>query len=160
MNPIETYFAPIVGKRRRNNRIAGVAILLLGFAVLAWELSLDTGDPKDARMLAAAFIAIPTAFAVLVAGAMRNRALSQLAEPEDIVWYYGVNRSGHVHAIMIGFANGSLHRFPLPLISVKEGFSQEAFELLRSAAPAASEGHTEERRKTFRANPRSLKGQS
>ena len=73
------------------------------------------------------------------------------------MWYYGVMRGGHISAVMIGFDNGRLIRFALPLISIKEGFSQEAFQHLRSVAPGAATGYSEELRKAFRTDPTSLR---
>ena len=58
---------------------------------------------------------------------------------------------------MVGFDNGKLYRMNLPLISFKEGFSQEGLQHLRACAPHAAEGYSEERRQAFNKEPGSLR---
>jgi hypothetical protein len=157
MSPPQQYFEPIVRKQRRNRRIAAIAMLLLSVAAVVWSLSLDHTQYPIARMGALAIIGIPVALLILVLGFLPHKGLTALADPSRIVWYYGVEKSGHVNAVMIGFDDGKLVRFELPLVSIKEGFSQEALQLLQVAAPGATRGFSEEHRLAFKEAPPSLK---
>lgn len=157
MSQVHAYFEPIVNRQRTKNRIACVVMLIVSGIALAWGLS-DPTASSASRMVALGGIAIPVALGILVWNFLPSRGLAALADPSRIVWYYGVRKSGHVSAVMVGFEDGKLHRFTLPLISLKEGFSQEAFQHLKAAAPNATTGHSEETREAFNANPASLRG--
>lgn len=157
MTQPHAYFEPIVGAQRAKNRLAAIIMLVLCGIAAGWAFSQDFATHPDARMAAVAVVGLPVALFVLVWNLLPHRGLAALAEPSRIVWYYGAAKGGQVNAVMVGFDNGKLHRFPLPLISLKEGFSQEAFQHLRAAAPGAATGFSEELRQAFRAKPASLR---
>jgi hypothetical protein len=116
------------------------------------------GDRAGARIVALGVVALPLGAIIAIVALRPHRGLRALSNPERIVWYYGVNRGAYSHAVVIGLDDGKLYRFPLPLISVREGFSQQAFELLRAAAPRATAGFSEAQRVAFRRAPESLRG--
>lgn len=157
MSQLQQYFEPILGKQRTKNRIAAIALIVGGIAAAAWVFSQDYTQYPVARLGALSIIIVPVALIFLGVNLRPHKGLATLADPSRIVWYYGVLKSGHVVAVMIGFDDGELHRFPLPLISIKEGFSQEALQLLHAAAPHASSGFSEELRVAFHKDPPSLK---
>ena len=157
MNQLQLYFQPVVRKQRIKNRIAALIILVICGITAGFGPSLGLNEDPSARMAALAIICIPVALFILVWNFLPHRGLAALSEPSRIVWYYGVMRGGHISAVMIGFDNGRLIRFALPLISIKEGFSQEAFQHLRSVAPGAATGYSEVLRKAFRTDPTSLR---
>lgn len=157
MSQLQLYFEPVVRGLRSKNRIAAIVMLVICGITAGLGSSLDLNEYPAARMAALAVICIPVALFILVWNLLPHRGLAALSEPSRIVWYYGVMKGGHINAVMVGFDNGRLHRFALPLISIKEGFSQEAFQHLRSAAPGAARGFSEELRKAIRTNPASLR---
>lgn len=156
MNPLQLYFHGVVGKQRRKNRVAGVVMLVLCGVAAPWGLSMGAGQEHGAKLIAAAIIGIPVALIILGLSFRATKGVLALADPARIVWHYGLEKSGHVNGVMIGFDDGALHKFPLPLISIKEGFSQEAFELLHQVAPQARVGFSEELRTAFSKDPTSL----
>ncbi len=156
-NQLYAYFEPIVLKQRNKNRVFAVVWLLGCGALAAWAASGGTTDSEPARMAALSLVTVPIMLFVLVWNLLPHRGLAALADPSRIVWYYGVMKGGHVNAAMLGFEDGKLHRFNLPLISLKEGFSQDAFTHLRSAAPCATKQYSEETRQAFKKNPASLR---
>ncbi|HPF32549.1 MAG TPA: hypothetical protein PK907_05970 [Candidatus Sabulitectum sp.] len=156
MNQLQLYFQPVVRKQRIKNRIAALIILVICGITAGFGPSLGLNE-YSGRTAALVLICIPVALFILVWNFLPHRGLAALSEPSRIVWYYGVMKGGHINAVMIGFDNGKLYRFALPLISMKEGFSQEAFQHLRSVAPGAATGYSEELRKAFRTDPASLR---
>lgn len=152
-----SYFEPLVRKQRNLNRVAAVVMLVVCGVGAAWGFSLGVSEHSTARMAAASIIGLPVALFVLLWSFRTHRALALLREPSSIVWYNGVQKGGQVNAVMVGFDNGKLFRFPLPLISMKKGFSQDAFAHLRASAPHAASGFTEERRKACKRDPCSLR---
>ncbi len=157
MNQLLAYFEPIVRAQRIKNRIVALVMLVLCGGVVVWAFSADLSEYPEARMAALSVIVLPVAAFILIWNLLPHRGLAALAEPSRIVWYYGVKKGGHINAVFVGFDNGKLHRFHLPLISIKEGFSQEAFQHLRAGAAGAATGYSEELRKSFRADPNSLR---
>lgn len=155
---LQTYFEPVIKRRRRNNTVAALILFLLSASGASWCASSgSTRSFEKAHLLAASLVGGAVAFACLVVNLRPHRGLAALGEPARIVWTYGVNRSGHVGAVVVGFDDGGLFRFPLPLISVREGFAGDAFALLRASAPHATHGYSEAYRVAFRQNPQSLR---
>jgi hypothetical protein len=157
MSPLHTYFEPIIRRQGVKNRIAAVVILAICGGVALSVSSLDLTEHASARMVALTMLAAPVALAILGWTFLPDRGLAALANPSQIVWYYGVNQGAHVNAVMVGYEDGKLRRYQLPLISMKKGFSQEAFPLLQAGAPHATTGFSEERREAFKKNPASLR---
>jgi len=156
VNPLQQYLHGVIGKQRMKNRVAAVVMLVLCGVAAPWGLSLGAGQEHGAKLIAAAVIGTPVALLILGLSFRATKGVRALADPARIVWYYGLEQSTHTNAVMIGFDDGALHKFPLPLISIKQGFSQEVFELLRVAAPQARVGFSEELRRAFREDPTSL----
>ncbi len=139
-------------KRRRSNRIAGIVATLSGVVAVVWGFS-TTGDRTMARMgvLGAACLAVgPLVFGLTFRA---SKGLEAVRSPERIVWFYGAVRGQYVTGVLIGTADGKLHRMPVP--SLKEG--PTAIALLRQVAPHATEGFSEAVRVKFRNQPESLR---
>ena len=158
MNQLQRYFEPIVRKQRAKNRIAGVALFVGGLTAAAWAFSQDYTAYAIGRLGTVALIGAPVGLIVFVLSFRVHKGLAALSDPARIVWYYGVMKTGHVNAVMIGLDDGRLVRLLLPLISLREGFSQEAFQILGETAPHACNDYSEELRLAFRRDPSSLKG--
>lgn len=157
MSPAHAYLAPIVHKERNKNRIVALLTLALAVGSAIWGFSLDDTASETARMASLGVVLFPVVPIVLFLNHKLKQGLALLAEPDRIVWFYGLMKAGKVHRAMVGSEDGKLFRFDLPLISMKEGFSQEAFEHLRASAPQATQGFSEAHRLAFRANPAQLK---
>ena len=157
MSRLHDYFEPLEKRKRTINRIFSIVLFVCCCVGIVWGLSLQEHDRVEARILAGSFLVAPVAVILFVASIWPQRGLAALRDPSRIVWYYGRQKGGSINAVMIGFDDGRLSRFNLPLISLKQGFSQEAFEHLRACAPTATSGYSEERRKAFRAHPGSLR---
>lgn len=158
MNALQQHLEPSVRRQQRNDRLAAAFMLILGVIGLVWALRAGfKGDRAMARMLVLSSLCIPLAAIMGLLSLRKHRGLSALGHPERIVWYYGISRGPKPHAVMIGFEDRQLHRLPLPLISLREGFSQQVFGLLRAAAPNATAGFSEENRVAYRRNPSSLR---
>lgn len=157
MSQLRTHLEPTARKQRMKNLIAVLVVLAASTVVAIWGAVDNDSGHSVSPMTAYAFIGVFAGLVGLVPNWRPHRGVAYLDDPSRIVWYYGVMKGGAVHAVMIGFDDGKLFRFPLPLISLKQGFSQEAFQLLRAEAPGATEGHSEDRRKAFKANPASLR---
>lgn len=157
MNRLHAYFESIVRPQRTRNRIFTIVWLVACGAIAVWAVSKGLSDSEPARMAALSLLTVPVALFVLVWNLQPHRGLAALADPSRIVWHFGVMKGGQVIAVKVGFADGKLYRFDLPLISLKKGFSQEAFAHLRSAAPGATTTYSEETRQAFKKDPASLR---
>lgn len=157
MSPAHAYFAPIVNRERNKNHVIAGVTLAIAVASAIWGFSLDDTASETARMASLGVVLFPVVPIVLFINHKLKQGLALLAEPDRIVWFYGLMKGGQVNAAMVGSQDGKLYRLNLPLISRAEGFSQEAFQHLKAAAPQATQGFSEAHRQAFRANPAQLK---
>lgn len=157
MNAAHRYLAPIVAKQRRKRAVIAAVMLVVFGVGAAWGFSLDFSQYPSARLSVLVALCTPIWMLSLVWNVLPHRGLALLSDASRVVWYYGVHKGGQVHRVMVGFDDGKLHRFELPLISFREGFSQEAFRHLQAAAPGATVGFSEARRQAFCKDPASLK---
>ncbi len=127
MNQLQLYFEPVVRGLRSKNRVAALLMLVICGITAGLGSSLDLNEYPAARMAALAVICIPVALFILVLNLLPHRGLTALSEPSRIVWYYGVMKGGHINAVMVGFDNGRLHRFALPLISIRKDSLRRRF---------------------------------
>ncbi len=151
--PLYDYFEPHIIKQRRQLRIFSLLMVFVGVGTLVATWS---NPSADARLHAAGLLATPVARILLFISFRKHRGLAALAKPDDIVWFYGLSRGGAVNTLMVGTKERKLHRFSLPLKSRKEGFSMEAFALIRAHCPKATDGYSEQTRVQFLKDPASL----
>lgn len=128
-------------------------MLVVSTAGAVWGLGEDQPDRAMARMAAMSLLALVVCVVALLASFRPHRALSAVASPERIVWFYGISQHGYVHRLMVGLEDGKLRSLPLPHYSE----ATKGLLLLEAAAPEAAQGFTEELRVAFRKDPRSLR---
>jgi hypothetical protein len=157
LSQAHSYFEDVLRKQRKKNRIPMVLLFLFfGVGTVLW-FPLDATEYPSARLGTLGLLCLPVVPFYLWYLRRENQGLLGLREPSHIVWFYGIQKGGKVNAVMVGFDNGKLYRMNLPLISFKEGFSQEGLQHLRACAPHAAEGYSEERRQAFNKEPGSLR---
>lgn len=151
-NPAYELFKRAVNKRRLSNRVAAVVVTMTSIAAVYWGFS-ETGDRSMARMATLGAFGLLVGPIVLALTFRASKGLEAIASPRRIVWFYGIAQAQHITGVMVGTADGKLHRLPVP--SLEEG--PQAVALLRQVATEATEGFSEERRVKFRAQPESLR---
>ncbi len=156
MSSLQRYFEPVVRRRKRGDWTAGV--LTLAASVGAFVLAPTVDSPSaSSRLLVVGVVGLFAPLAVLMLSLKFSRAMSALAEPKRIVWFYGVQRGGSVYEVVVGFDSGKLYRFPLPLISIKKGFCQKGLSLLAREAPHATSVYSDSNLAKFKKDPTSLR---
>lgn len=151
-NPAYPLFERAVAKRRLSNRIAAVVVMVLSIVGVLWGFT-DTTDHSMARMGTLGIFGLIVGPIVLGLSFRASKGLEAIASPQRIVWFYSVGQAQHITGVMVGTADGKLHKLPVP--SLKEG--PKAVAMLRQVATQATEGFSEERRLKFRAEPEGLR---
>lgn len=151
-NSAYAIFERAMNKRRLSNRIAAVVVTLISIVGVYWGLS-ETGDRSMARMVTMGAFGLLVGPIVLGLSFRKSKGLEAIGMPQSIVWFYSVRQAQYITGVMIGTADGKLHKLPVP--NLKDG--PQAVGALRQVATEATEGFSEDLRVKFLAHPESLR---